>query len=197
MESVTQQPLDLGGPTRTMTDHIAGQRHAMAGATIALSAALACSLGEACLGIAGTEWEDAEEQAKLAWAAGRLRVIRGALLALADEDGAAITAFAQVRDAGESPRGQERLCQMPVEMGRLAVDAALILQEHRPLVRRAQDDLEMALALLHGATRASILLLDSNLRIWPEAALLARFEPELADLRGLIARITPVERVRA
>ena len=34
---------------RQFTDHIASQGHAMAGATIAASAALACSLGEVCL----------------------------------------------------------------------------------------------------------------------------------------------------
>ena len=33
------------------TDHVASQGHAMAGATIAASAALACSLGEACVRI--------------------------------------------------------------------------------------------------------------------------------------------------
>lgn len=181
---------------RRFTDHIAGQGHAMAGATIAASAALACGLGEACLRInaplaaAGAGRELAGRNA------GRLAELRDRLLALTDEDGAAITAFAALRAAGKTLQGQERLCQMPVEMARLAIEAACLLQEFRPFIQLAQDDLEMAIALLAGATAAATLLLDSNLRLWPDPPLLARFEPELAALRAEAGRITPVERIR-
>jgi formiminotetrahydrofolate cyclodeaminase len=183
----------LGG---ALAGHIAGQRHAMAGAAIAVSAALASSLGEACLRISALEAEDVPDRQALAVSAGRLCDIRGRLLELAEEDGAAIGELAARREAGDSLQGQERLCQMPVEMAKLAAEAALILQERRPQVERVRDDLEMALALLHGAARAAILLLDSNLRIWPEADLLARFEPEVAALITLSARLRPVSRVR-
>ena len=157
---------------------------------------LATGLGEACLRIAESEADRAMDRAALTAAADRLNAIRRDLLTLADEDGAAITAFAVDRDAGHEPQGQIRLCRMPVEMGRLAVEAGLLLQEQRALVQRAKDDLEMALRLLDGAARASFLLLDSNLRIWPEAALLAQFEPELAALDALTGRLEPVARVR-
>ncbi len=182
---------------RLLTDHIARQYHAMAGATIALSAALAAGLGEACLHISESQVEDATDQATLSAAAGRLRAIRDELLALADEDGAAITAFATARGAGREPQGKERLCQMPVEMGRLAVEAGFLLQQHRSLVQRPKDDLEMALTLLSGTAHAAVLLLDSNLRIWPESDLLAQFEPELSALDALAGRLEPVARVRA
>ena len=85
---------------------------------------------------------------------------------------------------------------MPLEMGSLAAEAAALLQEFRPLVRGVQDDLEMAITLLAGAARAASLLLDSNLRLWPEAALLAAYEPALAGLRQEAARLHPAERVR-
>ena len=152
------QSFELGDPVRRLTDHIAGQHHAMAGATIALSAALATGLGEACLRIAEAEVAIARRiEAALTAAADRLDAIRRDLLTLADEDGAAITAFAVDRDAGHEPQGQIRLCRMPVEMGRLAVEAGLLLQEqHRALVQRAKDDLEMALRLLDGAARAVV-----------------------------------------
>lgn len=164
-----------------LTAHIAGARAAMAGATIAASAALACALGEACvrLNLDRLESPQRESAAKLA---GRLAGIRADLEALCDEDGDAITAFAALRAAGETLRGQERLCEMPVEMARLAGEAATGLQGFRPHMEVAQDDLEMAVTLLAGAQRAAILLLDSNLRIWPEPALLTRFEPGLAEL---------------
>jgi formiminotetrahydrofolate cyclodeaminase len=181
---------------RGFTDHIAGQGHAMAGATIAASGALACGLGEACVRISLPHLEAAGQQAAAQQVADRLSDIRGQLQSLSDEDGAAITAFAALRDAGQELAGQDRLCRMPVEMGQLSGEAAALLQDFRPLVRNVQDDLEMAITLLGGAARAARLLLDSNLRLWPEPIQLAKYEPELAALRVLAGRVQPAERVR-
>ncbi len=177
---------------RQFTAHIASQGHAMAGATIAASAALACSLGEACVRINAPYLAGAEAGR----VAGRLADIRDQLQALTDEDGAAITAFAALRTAGKGLEGQDRLCQMPVEMGRLSAEAACLLQDFRPLIQLAQDDLEMAITLLDGAARAAALLLDSNLRIWPDPILLARFEPELGRLREQMKTVHPIEAIR-
>ena len=179
-----------------LTEHIAGQSHAMAGASMAAAGALACSLGEACVGISALHQESADEQARSRGAVARLTAIRCQLLALADEDGAAITAFAQLREAGQELKGQNRLCEMPVEMGQLASEAARLLQEFRPLVRNVQDDLEMAITLLRGVAQAATLLLDSNLRLWPEPNLLEAHEPALAQLRDEVARIEPKARIR-
>ena len=182
---------------RQFTEHIAGQSHAMAGATIAASGALACGLGEACVRISRSRLEAVQEQAAAQRSAARLFEIRSQLEALVDEDGAAITGFETLRDAGEVRLAQDRLCRMPLEMGSLAAEAAALLQEFRPLVRGVQDDLEMAITLLAGAARAASLLLDSNLRLWPEASLLTAYEPALAGLRQQAARLRPVERTSA
>jgi formiminotetrahydrofolate cyclodeaminase len=181
---------------RQFTDHIAGQGHAMAGATIAASGALACGLGEACVRISALHPEVAEQHTDALRVAERLAAIRVQLLTLTDEDGAAITAFAALREAGQELQGQDRLCRIPVEMGTLSAEAANLLQEFRLLVQGVQDDLEMAITLLGGVVRASTLLLDSNLRLWPEPMLLAEFEPALAGLRAQAAALRPVERVR-
>lgn len=181
---------------RQFTDHIAVQHHAMAGATIAASGALACALGEACVRISALHLDAAEQQIVAQHVAERLAGIRSQLQNLADEDGAAITAFAALREAGQELEGQNRLCQMPVEMASLSAEAASLLQDFRPLVRNVQDDMEMAITLLGGAIRGAILLLDSNLRIWPDPALLAKFEPELIRLRAWAGRVQPAERMR-
>jgi hypothetical protein len=181
---------------RQFTEHIADQGHAMAGATIAASASLACSLGEACLRINAPLAPSPADGAVAERLAGQLAALRGRLLVLTDEDGAAITAFAALRAAGKTLEGQERLCQMPVEMARLSIEAACLLQEFRPLIDLARDDLEMAIRLLAGAAAAATLLLDSNMRLWPEPALLAKFEPVLAALRTEAGRVQPVDRVR-
>lgn len=175
----------------------------MAGATIALSAAAACALGQACVGISRRQ-HDAREQAqagpaaeRLAGpAAERLSLICQRLLALADEDGDAITAFVALREAGNELKGQDLLCMLPLEIGRLASEAAMLLQDFRPLVRIVQDDLEMAITLLAGSARAAALLLDSNLRLWPEPALLSLHEPALAGLRQEIGALHPAARIR-
>jgi formiminotetrahydrofolate cyclodeaminase len=178
------------------TDHVASQHHAMAGATIAASASLACSLGEVCLQLNFGLLTGAADRAFAERLAGQLAELRGRLLALTDEDGATITTFAALRAAGKTLEGQERLCQMPAEMARLSIEAACLLQEFRPFIDLARDDLEMAITLLAGTQRAATLLLDSNLRLWPDPPLLARFEPELAALRAAAGRIQPVERIR-
>ena len=182
--------------TRQLTEHISSRHHAMAGATIAASAALACSLGEVCVRISIQHQDTGITRSAAEQAVERLNDIRQTLLTLTDEDGSAIAAFAALRDAGQELSGQELLCQLPVDMGRLAVEAATLMQDSRPLVHHHQDDLEMAIRLLDGATHASTLLLDSNLRIWPDPALLDKFEPVLAELREKVGRVQPVERVR-
>lgn len=180
---------------RQSAAHISSRHHAMAGATIALSAAAACALGEACIGISRLHHDD-NEQALAGPVAERLAAIRRRLLALADEDGEAITVFVALREAGNELEGQDRLCQLPLEMGRLASEAGALLQEFRPLVRVVQDDLEMAFTLLTGAASAAALLLDSNLRLWPDPALLALHEPNLAKLRAHLLTLHPAARIR-
>ena len=177
---------------RQLAGHISGQNHAMAGATIALSTALAVALGGACVRIS----------ASLAALGGsatadRLNAIQQTLLDLADEDANAIARFAALRDAGNELAGQDYLCELPERMGRLAVEAVQMLQDFRPLVHeRVKDDLEMAITLLSGAARAAMLLLDSNLRIWPQPALVDKYDPLVATLEQAIARLTPPSRLR-
>jgi formiminotetrahydrofolate cyclodeaminase len=181
---------------RGFTDHIAGQSHALAGATIAASAAVACGLGEACVQISAAHLEAEEPHLEALRVAERLKAIRGQLLDLSDEDGATLLTFAALREAGQELKGQDRLCRMPVETGRLAAEAATLLQGFRSLVRDVQDDMEMAIALLTGAARAATLLLDSNLRLWPDTPLLTKYEPELAALREQGGALRPAERIR-
>ncbi|NOX62995.1 MAG: hypothetical protein GXP42_13795 [Chloroflexi bacterium] len=190
MSTVTTQTV------RELADHIPRQDHAMAGATIASSAALACSLGEVCVRLNISQAEPEWAREKLTHSSQRLRDIRLALLDRADEDGAAIAKFAALRSAGKTLQGQEYLCQLPVEMADLAIEAALLMQDVRLLMCSQEDDLEMAIRLLDAAARAATLLLDSNLRIWPEPALLETFEPKLAELRTRLEALKPVASVR-
>ncbi len=180
---------------RTFAETVQNQRHAMAGAVIAASAAQAAALGRACLVISQEDQGLTDPAVKAAIQ--RMATTVGLLLDWADQDADAIAQFVALRDAGQELQGQRLLCQAPAQVGSLAVGAAGLLQEARSWVcERVQDDLEMSITLLAGAAQAAMLLLDSNLRIWPDPALLAEFEPVRAQLEEQIRALRPVPRIR-
>ena len=176
-------------------DVVSGQNHAMAGATIAASAAQATALGLACVQIS----QNALQVKGLPYLEQihRLDTIKDALLRLCDQDATAIADFVALREAGKSLDGQRLLCRIPVDVCRFCVETAVTLQKFRPNVyERVHDDMEMSICLLAGAAQAALLLLDSNLRIWPQSDLLAEFEPVVEQLGQEIAQLTSVRRIR-
>jgi len=175
---------------------VSNQNHAMAGAVIALSAAQATALGQACLRISldhsGSQDQSAAAPIKA------LAAVKYQLLVWCNRDANAIAELVALRDAGQELAGQQLLCQAPAQVSQLSIKAGNILQAARPLVNdRVKDDLEMSISLLASAAQTAMLLLDSNLRIWPEPALLATFEPVLADLEAGIETIQIVRRIRS
>lgn len=186
---------------REVVQGISRQQHAMAGATISLAAAHGVALGEACLRISREALDKEAQRARADESIAALEQAKEQLLALADEDGAAITSFvADGRGDGQNGdlTAQDYLCQTPAQMAQATLTGAKRLQAFRPLVcEQVQDDLEMAIALLAGVARSALLLLDSNLRIWPEPSLLQKHEPVLADLEQELATLQPRRRVRA
>jgi formiminotetrahydrofolate cyclodeaminase len=183
--------------SRQFIDHVSAQPHAMAGAVIAVAAAQAVALGEACIRIslehrpAMLDGDDAANRAA------HMADIKNRLAEWCDRDATAIAEFVALREAGEELKGQQLLCHAPSEIGRLSVEAAKILQSFRRLAaERVRDDLEMSLTLLAGTAQAAMLLLDSNLRLWPDKALHEPYEPIRADLEQQIGRLTPVTRIR-
>ena len=176
-------------------EEVSGQNHAMAGAVIALSAAQAAALGQACMQISLDELDvDGEgnpEQIE------RMAQIKSALLRWSERDADAIAKFVALREAGETLAGQQLLCSAPADVSRMSIEAADISQNFRPLVNeRVYDDLEMSISLLSGTAQAALLLLDSNLRIWPDEPLLAEFEPVVEELAAGIAGLSPAKRIR-
>jgi formiminotetrahydrofolate cyclodeaminase len=167
----------------------------MAGAVIAASAAQAVALGLACLqlSLAHQPAHTRQITAQLE----QLSNIKTSLVEWCDQDAVAIAKFVALRKAGDELTGQHLLCDAPAQISRSAVEAATLLQMFRPWVsERVRDDLEMSLTLLAGAAQAAMLLLDSNLRLWPDEALLEKYEPIRADLEIQIKHLTPVARIR-
>jgi formiminotetrahydrofolate cyclodeaminase len=182
---------------RQFWTEVADQSHAMAGAVIAASAAQAVALGTACMRISLEQQAGRPEAREVPTHLARLVNIRESLAQWCDRDATAIAEFVALREAGRELAGQQLLCEAPATIGHLVLEAAELLQNFRPLVvEQVQDDLEMSIVLLAGTARAAILLLDSNLRLWPEPALLAQFEPALVELIARTGQLIPVDRIR-
>jgi hypothetical protein len=190
----------LGGEQsiRETIDGIAQAGHCQAGAAIGLSCVLAAALGQATAngslmeGVTGDAADAARDlQTQLA-------AIRERLLVLVDQDAVAIGEFVRLRVAGQALRGYELLCDGPREMAELAIRAATLMQSYRRFVHeRTRDDLEFAINLMAGAARSAMLLLDSNLRIWPLPELLARYDDVVTALAAQIESLSPLRRIRA
>ncbi len=182
---------------RQFIAEVSEQRHAMAGAVIAASAAQAAALGTACLQISLEHRGDALDAVDVAERIQQITNITDSLIEWCNRDATAIAEFVALRDAGDELRGQQLLCDAPTEVSNLSIKAANVLQNFRPLVfERVRDDLEMSITLLAGTAQAAMLLLDSNLRIWPEKALLDKYESVQADSEQKINQLTPAARIR-
>ncbi len=183
---------------RQFINYVSSRHHAMAGAVIAMSAAQAAALGEACMRITLEQRPDRPGPVGAACRTEQVAGIKNKLADWSNRDATAIAKFVALRNAGDELSGRQLLCNAPAEVSRLSAQAAVILQDFRHRVtERVQDDLEMSITLLIGAAQAAMLLLDSNLRIWPEKALLAEFEPIRVELETQISQLTPVARIRS
>lgn len=178
-------------------DHIAQATHCQAGAVIALGGALAAGLAQATANVSLEEGGSDEALHAAEHMQRTMAQVRARFQALADQDDEAIAAFVALRRRGEALKGYELLCDGPREMADLAISAAHAMQDYRAHVcERTKDDLEFALVLMSNAARAAMLLLDSNLRIWPLPALIAQYDPHVARLASAINLLRPADRIR-
>ncbi|PKO15496.1 MAG: bifunctional metallophosphatase/5'-nucleotidase [Chloroflexi bacterium HGW-Chloroflexi-10] len=175
---------------------ISEQKHAMAGSVIAMSAAQAVALGQACVSITLQNRLDAQEISKHKLS--QLVEIKELLMKSGVQDANAIAEFVTLRESGQELKGKEILCNLPAQISRLSIQAAAILENFRPLVNeRVRDDLEISINLLCGTAHTANLLLDSNLRIWPDEDLLIKFEPQLNELINSLDQLKPAQRIRS
>lgn len=171
--------------------------HCQAGATIALSGGLAAALAQVTARV--TLLVEVDEETTQA--SHRFIDEMGAAAAqfqkLADQDATAIGEFVKLREAGQPLQGYQLLCDGPKDMAELAWQATTAMQMYRPFVGpRSHDDLEFAITLMAGVTRASLQLLDSNLRIWPLPELLTQFDPVVKQIHSRLALLNVRPRIR-
>jgi formiminotetrahydrofolate cyclodeaminase len=183
--------------TQEMIDSIATAEHCQAGAVIALSAALAAALAQATANGTLAQGANAEAEVAAQQMQRQLSELRTKFLALANQDATAIGEFVRLRERGQALQGYELLCDGPRDMADLALLSAGLMQNFRPFVcEQTHDDLEFAITLMCGVAQSAMLLLDSNLRIWPFAELHAKYNLKITELAAQIEALAPARRIR-
>ena len=168
---------------RAALDEIRHSSHANAGFTICLAGAAVASLGQACVSISSGSAE-------------RLSAIVLALAQWADDDLTALNQWLELREQSREEEGQAILISGPMEIAGLACEGAEILQQFRPrVIEQVRDDMEFALHLLAATARASLMLVESNLRQWRAPSLHARFGPEVERLTRRIEALQPLKHI--
>lgn len=172
--------------------------HCQAGGAIGVSGALAAALAQATANATRSAQPTSAQDVAAAQMQAAMARCRAEFLRLADADANAILEFVALEERGEPLAGYALLCDGPRAMTDLAIEAAQAMQAFRAHVcARSRDDLEFALTLMTGVSRAALQLLDSNLRIWPLPELLAEYEPHVTRLLQALDALAPVRRIRA
>lgn len=178
---------------RQFIEEVSDQHYTLVGAVIAVSAAQAMALGEACMQISldnqvdRLDWQDVTARIE------QMLHLKNTLIEWCDQDANAVAEYISLREAGVELSGWRVMCESSAEISRLSLEGLKLLQDFRPLVfERVQDDLELAIRLLAGTAQTAMFLLDSNLRAWPVPALLQEFGPILAKLEQQISQFSLV-----
>lgn len=164
--------------------NISDQHHAMTGAVIALSAAQAAALGEACMQISLDHQVDTLNWHDVTMRIAQMARLKDNLLEWSNQNGQAIIERMLLRAPDSDITSQHFWCESAAEIGRLCIEAIQLLQDFRPLTfKDVQDDLEITINLLIGTAENAALLLTNNLNIWPQSPLRGEYEKVLAAVK--------------
>lgn len=169
---------------------ISDQHYPMTGAVIALSAAQAAALGEACMQISldnqvdTLDWQDVTNRIE------KMTRLKDNLLEWSNQTGKTIIERIALRESDGNIAGQRFWFESTAEISRLSIEAAQLLVNFKPLVFNAvQDDLEITINLLLNTAESAVLLLTSNLNIWPKSSLRKEYQQVLADVKLQIEQL--------
>jgi hypothetical protein len=85
---------------------------------------------------------------------------------------------------------QHPMCESYAKVCQLSIDVVNLLQEFRPSVlEELHDDMEIAIQLLTGITKAASTLLNGKLKNCSDKSLLQKYEPVLENLKAQIDRL--------
>jgi hypothetical protein len=181
---------------RQIIDEISDQHHPMTGTVIAAQAAQAAALAEACMQISLDNQVDKLNWQDVTTRIGQMAHVKDTLLEWCNQHTSQMADYMARSKHNAELSSRQMLCDHSAEIGSLSLQAATLLQAFRPLVfEQVSDDLEMALNLLTSTAKTATLLLESNIRRWPDQAL-KEYEPIRTNLEEGIHQLTPLNRIK-
>ncbi|MBN1993198.1 MAG: cyclodeaminase/cyclohydrolase family protein [Anaerolineae bacterium] len=172
---------------------VSDQHHPMTGVVVAVAAAQAAALGEACMQISFDNQVDKLDWQDVTKRIARMAQLKEGLLERCELETRATIGRAALENAAAPAHDQQFCCESSTEISRLAVKAATLLQDFRPLAfKSVRDDLEITIHLLACTARTALLLLDSYLHTWSNPKLRAEYEPSRNEVENQLKLIRPV-----
>lgn len=177
---------------RQFVEEISDQHQPMTETVIAATATHAAALGEACMQISldnqvdRLDWQDVTSRIE------QMAHIKNTLLEWCNQQVSTPVNYVVTEELGEElVDNRQEVCDYSAEIGRFSVQAAIMLQDFRPLVfEPVRNDLEMTINLLAGVAKTAVMLLNSNLYKQPlDEPLKKEYEPLRDELLGQINQL--------
>ncbi|MCB0193707.1 MAG: cyclodeaminase/cyclohydrolase family protein [Anaerolineae bacterium] len=179
---------------RQYVDGISDQYYPMTGSVIAVMAAQAAALAEACVQISldnqvdKLDWQDVTTRIE------QLAHIKSTLLEWSNQD---ISTGRTDNPPAADNGNQNALFDYAVEIAKLSLEAAEKLQDFRPMTYASlKDDLEIAVYLLTSTAQTAALLLKHNLSTVSNPALTEPYHTILTDLGQQINQLAAAQSTR-
>ncbi|MBN1220742.1 MAG: hypothetical protein JXM69_17610 [Anaerolineae bacterium] len=168
------------------------QHQPMTAAVMAVAAAQVVALGEACMQISldhqvdKLDWQDVSHRIE------QMAAIKDQLLEWGELTAKAIIERTAAWKAEADVSDQQFWPESAAEISQLTINAAILLQDFRPLTfEMVQDDLEITINLLLSIARTAILSLENQFRRQPNVGLVEEYEPIRDALERQLEQITP------
>lgn len=177
---------------RQLIKDVSDQYYPMPGTVLAISAAQAAALGEACMQISldnqvdRLDWQDTTARIE------QMVRIKTTLLEWADHDARLLAQYHTVPQNGHRPNSRTILGESPTEIARLSLMGVEVLENFRPLAfKSVQESLAVAIQLLLSTAQTAISLLDDYLHHRAEPELLAEYNAVLTELKQQANQFAP------
>ena len=172
---------------RQYVDTISDQYYPMTGSVIAVMAAQAAGLAEACIQISLDNQVDKLDWQDVTTRIGQMAHLKNTLVEWSNQD---IPTDRNDNSLATDPGNQLRLLDYATEIAKLSLGAAKILQDFRSMAYvNIKNDLDIATHLLTSTAQTASLLLKHNLDITSDATLVQKYEPILMDLKQQIDQL--------
>ena len=183
---------DLTNKTvRQYIDAVSDQYYPMTGPVIALMAAHAAALAEACMQLSLDHQVDKLDWQDVTGRIGQMAHFKDTLVEWSNQD----IASGRIDDALAAVNGYRlALCDYSTEIAKLSTQAVRVIQDFRPLTyRQVAGDLDIAVSLLTGTARAALQLLADNLTVEIGSDSVQKYRVVMADLTSQLAQLTAAQ----